>query len=100
MIVPFTFGDVAFNPGDAVQVNCLATKGDAPLDISWTFSSDMMDSNLPKDIITTPLGPRSSVLMINAVTANHQGNYTCIVKNVAGRAEFAATLVVNGMCSI
>lgn len=96
LIVPFGFGDIPSNPGDAVVVNCVATKGDLPLDISWTFSSETIDSSLHRDIITAPLGPRASVLTINSVSANHQGNYTCIVQNAAGRAEYAATLIVNG----
>ncbi|CAK1540555.1 unnamed protein product [Leptosia nina] len=95
VIVPFTFGDVPSNPGDVVVVNCVATKGDLPLEISWTFSSETIDSNMHRDITTTPLGPRASVLTIDSVSANHQGNYTCIVQNPAGRAEYAATLVVN-----
>ncbi|XP_052739509.1 cell adhesion molecule Dscam2 isoform X49 [Bicyclus anynana] len=95
LVVPFSFGEVPSNPGDAVVVNCVATKGDLPLEISWTFSSETIDSSLHRDIMTTPLGPRASVLTINSVSANHQGNYTCIVQNAAGRAEHAATLVVN-----
>lgn len=94
--MPFNFGDVPNNPGDTAVVNCVATKGDMPLEISWTFSSETIDSSLQRDITTTPLGPRASVLTINSVSANHQGNYTCIVQNAAGRAEHAATLVVNG----
>lgn len=94
--MPFSFGEVPANPGDAAVVNCVATKGDLPLEISWTFSSETIDSSLHRDIMTTPLGPRASVLTINSVSANHQGNYTCIVQNAAGRAEHAATLVVNG----
>lgn len=100
LIVPFNFGEVPSNPGDAVVVNCVATKGDLPLEISWTFSSETVDSSLHRDIMTTPLGPRASVLTINSVSANHQGNYTCIVQNAAGRAEHAATLVVNGMLNL
>ncbi|XP_039751105.1 Down syndrome cell adhesion molecule-like protein Dscam2 isoform X4 [Pararge aegeria] len=95
LVVPFSFGEVPSNPGDAAVVNCVATKGDLPLEISWTFSSETIDSSLHRDIMTTPLGPRASVLTINSVSANHQGNYTCIVQNAAGRAEYAATLVVN-----
>ncbi|XP_047530753.1 Down syndrome cell adhesion molecule-like protein Dscam2 isoform X24 [Vanessa atalanta] len=95
LIVPFSFGEVPANPGDAAVVNCVATKGDLPLEISWTFSSETIDSSLHRDIMTTPLGSRASVLTINSVSANHQGNYTCIVQNAAGRAEHAATLVVN-----
>ncbi|CAH2076525.1 unnamed protein product, partial [Iphiclides podalirius] len=95
LIVPFSFGEVPSNPGDTAVVNCVATKGDLPLEISWTFSSETIDSSLHRGITTTPLSPRASVLTINSVTANHQGNYTCIVQNAAGRAEYAATLVVN-----
>lgn len=94
--MPFNFGEVPFNPGDTAVVNCVATKGDLPLDISWTFSSETMDSSLQRDITTMPVSPRTSMLTINSVSANHQGNYTCIVQNAAGRAEYAATLVVNG----
>ncbi|KAJ8730753.1 hypothetical protein PYW08_002166 [Mythimna loreyi] len=95
LIMPFNFGEVPFNPGDTAVVNCVASKGDLPLDISWTFSSETMDSSLQRDIMTMPLSPRASILTINSVSANHQGNYTCIVQNAAGRAEYAATLVVN-----
>ncbi|XP_064292542.1 cell adhesion molecule Dscam1 isoform X17 [Plodia interpunctella] len=95
LIVPFSFGEAPSNPGDAVVVNCVATKGDLPLEISWTFSSETIDSSLHRDITTMPLGARASALTINSVSANHQGNYTCIVQNAAGRAEYAATLVVN-----
>lgn len=94
--MPFNFGEMPSNPGDGVVVNCVATKGDLPLEISWTFSSETLDSSLHRDIMTTPLGPRASALTINSVSANHQGNYTCIAQNAAGRAEYAATLVVNG----
>ncbi|KAJ2950045.1 hypothetical protein O0L34_g11384 [Tuta absoluta] len=93
VVVPFNFGEVPSNPGDTAVVNCVVTKGDLPLDISWTFSSETIDSNQQRDITTTPLGPRASVLTINSVSANHQGNYTCIVQNAAGRAEHVATLV-------
>ncbi|XP_075974485.1 Down syndrome cell adhesion molecule 1 isoform X3 [Anticarsia gemmatalis] len=95
LIMPFNFGEVPFNPGDTAVVNCVATKGDLPLDISWTFSSETVDSSLQRDITTMPLSPRASILTINSVSANHQGNYTCIVQNAAGRVEYAATLVVN-----
>lgn len=95
--MPFNFGEVPINAGDAVLVHCLATKGDLPLEISWTFSSETIDSSLHRDITTTQLSQRVSVLSITSVSANHQGNYTCIVQNAAGRAEHAATLIVHGM---
>lgn len=100
VIVPFYFGEVPSNPGDTAVVNCVVTKGDVPLNISWTFSSETVDSSQQRDIITAPIGPRASILTINSVSANHQGNYTCIVQNAAGRAEYVATLVVNGTFKI
>lgn len=36
IIAPFSFGEIPSNPGDTAVVNCVATKGDMPLDISWT----------------------------------------------------------------
>ncbi|KPI92824.1 Down syndrome cell adhesion molecule-like protein CG42256 [Papilio xuthus] len=105
LIVPFSFGEVPSNPGDTAVVNCVATKGDLPLEISWTFSSETIDSSLHSGITTTPLGPRASVLTINSVTANHQGNYTLLPRIVpfsfetplyAGEASQVTCLVSEG----
>ncbi|XP_069678028.1 cell adhesion molecule Dscam1 isoform X19 [Periplaneta americana] len=97
VIVPFTFGDIPFNPGDVVQLNCFVAKGDSPLDIAWEFRSTQLDTfgKLPQGAMATKLGDRASVLMVNPVTAAHQGNYTCIVKNPAGTTSYSAALVVN-----
>jgi hypothetical protein len=102
VIIPFSFGDIPSNPGDVVQLNCFVTKGDSPLDIEWQFQSTDLDtpSNLPSGAMATRLGDRASVLMVNPVSATHQGHYKCIVKNPAGTAFHSAALVVNGMsCS-
>lgn len=39
---------------------------------------------------------RRSVLEIEAVSANHAGEYTCSVSNKAGAASHSTALIVNG----
>lgn len=38
----------------------------------------------------------SSSLILDQVTAQHSGNYTCIAGNVAGRERYDVPLTVNG----
>nr|CAD7199658.1 unnamed protein product [Timema douglasi] len=97
VIVPFSFGDTPSNPDDVVQLTCLVTKGDSPLNVSWEFRGPLTDEAIPRGVETTKLGDRTSVLMINPVMAEHQGNYTCYVVNSAGTDSHSATLTVNGM---
>jgi hypothetical protein len=92
--VPFAFGDVPSNPGDTVQLSCLATKGDAPLTFSWQFNGNDL-GHLP-EVITTNLGDRNNMLMISPVSDFHRGTYTCMVRNRAANASHSATLTVNG----
>lgn len=47
-------------------------------------------------IVITPLGQRSSSLIIESMTHAHAGNYTCRSRNFAGVAEYTAKLEVNG----
>lgn len=44
----------------------------------------------------TSLGDRISVLSIQSVAADHNGEYTCTAENPAGVADYTATLTVNG----
>lgn len=40
--------------------------------------------------------PFSSILTIHNLTINHNGNYTCQIKNPAGTVEYSAVLSVSG----
>ena len=93
-IAPFSFGDDEFASGEHVQVSCIVSEGDLPVDISWTFHGLKETSMM--GISTTKLGPRSSILQIEAVAAGHSGDYTCIAKNAAGSQNFTANLRVSG----
>lgn len=94
-IAHFDFGDVAANFEDSVSVNCLVSSGDLPLDIEWLFNDYPL--NHYSGISTSKMGKRLSVLMIDAVSARHVGNYTCKARNLWASAVYTAQLIVNGI---
>uniref|UniRef100_T1J767 Down syndrome cell adhesion molecule n=1 Tax=Strigamia maritima TaxID=126957 RepID=T1J767_STRMM len=91
-IVPFTFQDGHLLEGMLVRVSCVISRGDLPLNISWLKN----DKQLPEDhsINVHNLDDYSSVLSIDPVTKKHDGNYTCIAKNMAGSDFLVASLIV------
>lgn len=99
-INPFSFGTSSIFAGQSLQLTCFVVDGDLPLQISWSFhhknSSEnfLQSSNL--GIRTMEAGPKTSLLFIDSVTAEHQGIYTCTAKNPARLVNFSTTLNVNG----
>ena len=92
--MPLTFGMDVLDEGAFAQVSCIVSKGDEPLQVSWSFHGSSLTSNL--GIITTPIGSRGSMLLISSVQHSHRGNYTCIAKNNAGVVTNTVELKVNG----
>ena len=86
--------------GDFAQLSCIATSGDEPLQLAWTFHgennqiADGIDNAM--GITTTNLGSRMSILVIQSVQHHHRGRYTCQAKNRAGVESQSANLKVNG----
>lgn len=97
-IVPFSFGDDPANSGESVSTVCTVSRGDNPLEFSWFFNGDklLLDDREGFSISTSK---RRSLLEIEAVSADHAGEYTCSVSNEAGATSFSNTLVVNGKSS-
>lgn len=95
-IVAFSFGEEELRAGSPAQVQCFVIEGDTPIQISWTFQGDTMTSRSQSGVSTMKLGQKSSVLMIESVTSEHAGNYTCTARNAAGVTNYTAELVVNG----
>ncbi|XP_021929576.1 Down syndrome cell adhesion molecule-like protein Dscam2 isoform X2 [Zootermopsis nevadensis] len=91
-IIPFSFDGEA-NSGDNAQLTCHVSKGDRPLQQSWSFHGRELSSHM--GITTTKIGDSISVLVIASVGAGHSGNYTCTARNPAGMANYTATLQVN-----
>lgn len=95
-IIPFSFDGEA-NSGDNAQLTCHVSKGDRPLQLSWSFHGRELSSHM--GLATTKIGDSISVLVIASVAAGHSGNYTCTARNPAGVANHTATLQVNGMAT-
>ncbi|CAK9830510.1 Cell adhesion molecule Dscam2 [Anthophora retusa] len=93
-IAPMSFGDEPVNAGDLVSVQCVVTKGDSPLEISWTFDSQPIRSDR-MDVILSSSGKRVKQLTIESVAARHAGEYTCVASNAAGSTSHSAKLDVN-----
>ena len=94
----FTFGSDVMKEGAFAQLSCVVTEGDEPLNIGWSLHGHNLTSDL--GIITSNIGSRTSLLMINSVGHRHMGDYTCSASNKAGKASFTATLKVNGRMQI
>lgn len=92
-ITPFAVED-EINSGDIIQLNCLVSKGDRPIKISWWFNDEPLEESL--GVTKTQIGDRTSLLMISPVLGTHAGNYTCMASNIAGSVNHTVTVRVNG----
>ncbi|XP_043494038.1 Down syndrome cell adhesion molecule-like protein Dscam2 isoform X1 [Polistes fuscatus] len=89
-----SFGEEPVNAGDLVSVQCVVTKGDSPLEITWTFDGRPINHDR-MDVIVSNSGKRVKQLTIESVAARHAGEYTCVASNVAGSTSHSAKLDVN-----
>lgn len=81
--------------GSAAQVTCLASEGDLPMDVQWHFRGSNV-SSLGMGMSTTRVGSRTNLLVIDTVTPENGGLYTCRASNAAGFADYSAELLVQG----
>lgn len=96
-ITPFDFGEDSINEGEGVSVQCSVSKGDYPLNISWTLNGHSIPSNNNYGILIHRASKRVSTLSIDNVQRDHVGNYTCIVNNLASSTIHATFLAINGI---
>ncbi|XP_076390043.1 Down syndrome cell adhesion molecule 1 isoform X20 [Megachile rotundata] len=92
-IAPFVISEKPANWGDTVTATCTMLKGDSPIQIEWALNGEPISHDYPDISIAT--SRRVSLLTIDAVTASHAGEYTCMASNAAGGTSFTATLAVN-----
>ncbi|XP_043680497.1 Down syndrome cell adhesion molecule-like protein Dscam2 isoform X23 [Vespula pensylvanica] len=92
-IAPFVLSENPSNWGQTVTATCTILQGDQPVQIEWALNGKSISHEYPDVSIATT--KRVSLLTIEAVTASHAGEYTCIASNVAGGTSYTATLAVN-----
>lgn len=95
-IAPFSFGEEPLNAGETTSIQCIGTKGDGPLNITWLFDGRMIDRSL-FGVTTSRSNKRIGTLIIDSVQEVHFGNYTCAASNFAGSASHTTRLTVNGI---
>lgn len=93
-LVPFTFGDEASNSGDSQAIQCMAMKGDLPIEISWWLNGQPIDNAV--GITVMKVSPRLSSLSIDSISYKHRGDFKCVARNKGGHAEYTTELKVNG----
>lgn len=91
----FAFGDDVSNFDDSTATQCMVSKGDLPMKITW-YLNDHEIHNDYEAIQLTRVAAKLSTLRIDSLNGNHRGNYTCKVENKAGSAKFSAELKING----
>lgn len=70
------------------------TRGDLPLSISWLKDGRSMG---PSERVTiTNMEQFSSILMIESLSPDHNGNYSCVARNMAAEVSHTQRLVVHG----
>ena len=78
-----------------MSIICTVARGDQPLEFSWYFNGEKLLSD-DREGLSISTTKRRSVLEIEAVNANHAGEYTCSVSNEAGATSHSSILHVNG----
>lgn len=92
-IKPFELDEAVF-AGESVHLDCHVSKGDTPLNISWSFQGHPVTRRM--GVKTTTLSERVSVLDIPTALGPNSGNYTCTATNRAGATSHTALLNVIG----
>lgn len=95
-ILPFEFGEEPANAGDMASISCAVSKGDLPLNITWTLNGQVISRGNDLGIVITSINKKTTILNIDSVSGKHRGIYHCVASNPAGSTNHSAILNVNG----
>ncbi|GFS52415.1 titin [Trichonephila inaurata madagascariensis] len=88
VIQPFSLPE-KIQIGKSLSLTCAVTSGTPPLDFKWYKNQNLLSTGNIKT-----LNKIGSSLMIDPITENSGGNYSCVVSNSKGRDHFSVVLVV------
>ncbi|XP_014603181.1 PREDICTED: Down syndrome cell adhesion molecule-like protein Dscam2 isoform X2 [Polistes canadensis] len=85
--------DLDFHLGERTTLTCSVTKGDQPLSISWLKDGRSLG---PSERVTvTNVDQYNSILMIESLSPDHNGNYSCVARNLAAEVSHTQQLMVH-----
>nr|XP_029721995.1 Down syndrome cell adhesion molecule-like protein Dscam2 isoform X6 [Aedes albopictus] len=90
---PFHSSILSLNVGDRASITCSVIKGDIPLTINWRKDGRPIDPSQRMSV--TQVDQYNSILVIENLSADHTGNYSCVVRNTASETEGSQSLLVN-----
>ncbi|KAK7082482.1 hypothetical protein SK128_000211 [Halocaridina rubra] len=93
VLLPFHFED-KLQEGDRAGIACIVSKGDPPIIFTWGKDGQSIESM--EGIRVTSISHFSSALMIDSLTAQHTGQYTCRASNEWAEVTHSASLAVSG----
>ncbi|XP_053978095.1 cell adhesion molecule Dscam2-like isoform X2 [Hylaeus volcanicus] len=91
-ISPFT-ADRDLHLGERTTLTCSVTRGDLPLSISWLKDGRSMGPS--ERVSVTNMDQYNSILMIESLSPDHNGNYSCVARNLAAEVSHTQRLVVH-----
>ncbi|CAH2009909.1 unnamed protein product [Acanthoscelides obtectus] len=91
-VSPFSVED-SLHVGDRASLTCSVTKGDQPLTITWHKDGRTVEPG--QSVSITQVDQFTSILMILSLSPEHNGNYSCVVRNLAAEVSHTHHLVVN-----
>ncbi|CAH1170098.1 unnamed protein product [Phaedon cochleariae] len=91
-VSPF-YAEDTLHVGDRASLTCSVTKGDQPLTISWHKDGRTVESAQMLSI--TQVDQFTSILVIESLSPEHNGNYSCVVRNMAAEVSHTQQLMVN-----
>lgn len=84
------------NVGDRASLTCSVVKGDVPLTITWRKDGRSIEISSQHHMSVKNVDQYNSILVIENLVADHTGNYSCCVRNLAAEVESSQSLLVNG----
>ncbi|KAJ8673981.1 hypothetical protein QAD02_005243 [Eretmocerus hayati] len=91
-ITPFTASD-DLHLGERTTLTCAVSRGDVPLTIFWLKDGRTMGPS--ERVQVTSVDQFNSILMIDSLSPDHNGNYSCVARNLAAEVSHTQSLVVH-----
>ncbi|OXA56397.1 Down syndrome cell adhesion molecule-like protein Dscam2 [Folsomia candida] len=93
-LMPFQFLNTVLREGMRAAVSCQLLEGDRPIDLVWEFDGKPISGGVTHGIMIRVPDEYSSTLVIDSLSSVHNGKYTCIAENSAGREHYSSELTV------